>query len=38
MEAVEEYTGHVSPGGPPARRTLDALTITKLSVGPLDNN
>lgn len=38
MDVVEEYTGHVSPGGPAARRTLDALTITKLSVGPMDNN
>ena len=32
------YTGHVSPGGPPATRTLESLTITKLSVGPGDNN
>jgi len=38
VDVVEEYTGHVSPGGPAARRTLDALTITKLSVGPMDNN
>ncbi|HEX7660389.1 MAG TPA: MBL fold metallo-hydrolase [Pseudonocardiaceae bacterium] len=38
MEIVEDYTGHVSPGGPAARRTLDALTITKVSVGPVDNN
>jgi glyoxylase-like metal-dependent hydrolase (beta-lactamase superfamily II) len=33
-----DYTGHVSPGGPAARRTLDQLTITKVSVGPMDNN
>ncbi len=33
-----EYTGHVEPGGAPAKRVLDALTITKLSVGPMDNN
>jgi glyoxylase-like metal-dependent hydrolase (beta-lactamase superfamily II) len=35
---VDNYTGHVEPGGAPARRELDALTITKLSVGPMDNN
>ena len=38
MDVVEEYTGHVEPNGPAARRTLDALTITKISVGPMDNN
>jgi glyoxylase-like metal-dependent hydrolase (beta-lactamase superfamily II) len=38
VEIVEEYTGHVEPGGPAARRTLDSLTITKISVGPMDNN
>jgi glyoxylase-like metal-dependent hydrolase (beta-lactamase superfamily II) len=38
VNVVEEYTGHVEPGGDAARRTLDALTITKLSVGPMDNN
>jgi glyoxylase-like metal-dependent hydrolase (beta-lactamase superfamily II) len=32
------YTGHVDPGGPPAVRELADLTITKLSVGPMDNN
>ena len=32
------YTGEVRPGGPPDVQTLDALTITKLSVGPMDNN
>lgn len=32
------YTGHVDPGGPPAVRELPDLTITKLSVGPMDNN
>jgi glyoxylase-like metal-dependent hydrolase (beta-lactamase superfamily II) len=32
------YTGQVSPGGPPDTRELAALTITKLSVGPMDNN
>ncbi|GAA4888302.1 MBL fold metallo-hydrolase [Saccharopolyspora cebuensis] len=38
MEITDEYTGHVEPGGAAARRELDALTITKLSVGPMDNN
>ncbi|MBQ1025748.1 MBL fold metallo-hydrolase [Micromonospora sp. C95] len=32
------YTGEVTPGGPPAVRELDQLTITKVSVGPMDNN
>src|SRR6266508_5149330 len=32
------YTGAVTPGGPSAVRELPALTITKLSVGPMDNN
>jgi glyoxylase-like metal-dependent hydrolase (beta-lactamase superfamily II) len=32
------YTGEVSPGGPPDVRELDALQITKISVGPMDNN
>jgi glyoxylase-like metal-dependent hydrolase (beta-lactamase superfamily II) len=38
VDVVDEYSGHVEPGGPAARRTLDALTITKISVGPMDNN
>ncbi|WP_054046267.1 MBL fold metallo-hydrolase [Alloactinosynnema sp. L-07] len=38
MDLVDDYTGHVEPGGPAARRTLPALTITKVSVGPYDNN
>lgn len=32
------YTGDVSPGGPPDVRELDGLTVTKVSVGPMDNN
>ena len=32
------YTGDVSVGGPPDRRDLSALTLTKVAVGPLDNN
>lgn len=35
---VLPYTGHTDPGGPATRRDLDALSITKLSVGPMDNN
>jgi glyoxylase-like metal-dependent hydrolase (beta-lactamase superfamily II) len=38
VDVVEEYTGHVEAAGTPARRTLDALSITKMSVGPMDNN
>ncbi|MFI6329618.1 MBL fold metallo-hydrolase [Micromonospora chersina] len=32
------YSGDVTPGGAPAVRELDRLTISKLSVGPMDNN
>ena len=32
------YDGHVSPGGPAATRDLAALSITKVSVGSMDNN
>jgi glyoxylase-like metal-dependent hydrolase (beta-lactamase superfamily II) len=32
------YTGHVSPGGPASVQQLPDLTITKVSVGPMDNN
>ncbi|HEY3506630.1 MAG TPA: MBL fold metallo-hydrolase [Actinocatenispora sp.] len=32
------YTGQVRPGGPAATRSLDRLSITKVSVGPMDNN
>ncbi|HEY1176888.1 MAG TPA: MBL fold metallo-hydrolase [Phytomonospora sp.] len=32
------YTGAVRPGGPAATRDLDGLSITKISVGPMDNN
>jgi glyoxylase-like metal-dependent hydrolase (beta-lactamase superfamily II) len=38
VDVNEEYTGHVEPAGAPAKRTLPGLTITKLSVGPMDNN
>ena len=32
------YTGEVTRGGAPAVRDLGALTVTKVSVGPMDNN
>jgi glyoxylase-like metal-dependent hydrolase (beta-lactamase superfamily II) len=32
------YSGHVVPGGPPDVRELSGLTITKMSVGEMDNN
>lgn len=32
------YTGDVTPGGAPAVRELERLTVTKVSVGPMDNN
>lgn len=34
----QPYTGEVSPGGEAAVRELPELTITKISVGPMDNN
>jgi glyoxylase-like metal-dependent hydrolase (beta-lactamase superfamily II) len=32
------YSGNVSVGGPPDTRELPGLTITKVAVGPMDNN
>ncbi|MBY8872643.1 MBL fold metallo-hydrolase [Micromonospora sp. PLK6-60] len=32
------YSGDVAPNGAPAVRELDRLTVTKVSVGPMDNN
>lgn len=32
------YTGHVEPGGAPSVRRLPGLTVSKVSVGPMDNN
>ena len=32
------YTGDVTVGGPPDTRELPDLTITKVAVGPMDNN
>ena len=35
---MTDYTGDVTPGGPAAVRDLTGLTVTKVSVGPMDNN
>lgn len=39
---TSDYTGHVEPGGAPLHRSIDhgttTVTVTKLSVGPMDNN
>ena len=35
---MSDYTGGVTQGGPPAVRDLLEVTITKVSVGPMDNN
>jgi glyoxylase-like metal-dependent hydrolase (beta-lactamase superfamily II) len=32
------YHGHVTPGGPPADHELTEVVVTKVSVGPMDNN
>jgi glyoxylase-like metal-dependent hydrolase (beta-lactamase superfamily II) len=32
------YTGQVSVGGPADTREIDGLTVTKMAVGPFDNN
>src|SRR3954469_15895079 len=34
----DTYTGDVTQGGAPDTRDTGPLTITKLSVGPMDNN
>jgi glyoxylase-like metal-dependent hydrolase (beta-lactamase superfamily II) len=38
VDVLDSYSGHVEPGGAAIRRDLDALSITKISVGPMDNN
>jgi glyoxylase-like metal-dependent hydrolase (beta-lactamase superfamily II) len=35
---AEEYTGEVKVGGPPQSRDLGGLTLTKVQVGPMENN
>ena len=36
--SVREYTGDVTVGGPTDVRRLPGLTVTKVAVGPFDNN
>jgi glyoxylase-like metal-dependent hydrolase (beta-lactamase superfamily II) len=38
VDVLDTYSGHVDPGGAAVRRDLGALTLTKVSVGPMDNN
>ncbi|MGD9529155.1 MBL fold metallo-hydrolase [Pseudonocardia sp.] len=38
MDVLDTYSGHTDPGGAAIRRDLAAVTITKVSVGPMDNN
>lgn len=38
MQVDENYTGTVSPGGDAQRKRVPGATITKVSVGPMDNN
>jgi glyoxylase-like metal-dependent hydrolase (beta-lactamase superfamily II) len=35
---ADDYTGTVTVGGPPQTRDAGPMTITKLAVGPMDNN
>lgn len=37
-EIDDHYTGHVSPETPPQRRSSGDAAITKMSVGPMNNN
>jgi glyoxylase-like metal-dependent hydrolase (beta-lactamase superfamily II) len=38
VEVHDTYSGHTDPGGAAIRRDLGGLTLTKVSVGPMDNN
>jgi glyoxylase-like metal-dependent hydrolase (beta-lactamase superfamily II) len=38
VDVLDTYSGHTDPGGPAIRRNLAGLTVTKVSVGPMDNN
>jgi glyoxylase-like metal-dependent hydrolase (beta-lactamase superfamily II) len=38
MDVLANYSGHTDPGGAAIRRDLDGLSITKVSVGEMDNN
>jgi glyoxylase-like metal-dependent hydrolase (beta-lactamase superfamily II) len=38
VDVLDSYSGHTDPGGAAIRRDLGPLSITKVSVGPMDNN
>ena len=38
MTIDDDYTGELTTTSPPQRRTLSNATVTKMSVGPMDNN
>ncbi|MEP6697856.1 MAG: MBL fold metallo-hydrolase [Pseudonocardiales bacterium] len=38
MQPMSDYTGDVAVGGPADTRTLPGLKITKIAVGPMNNN
>ena len=38
LRSGDDWTGRVEVGGPPAVREVPGLRITKLAVGPMDNN
>ncbi len=38
LKIADDYTGTLTPGGTPQRRSLDGATVIKASVGPMDNN
>ncbi|TCK24713.1 MBL fold metallo-hydrolase [Pseudonocardia endophytica] len=38
MDVLANYSGHTDPGGAAIRRDLGGLSITKVSVGDMDNN
>jgi glyoxylase-like metal-dependent hydrolase (beta-lactamase superfamily II) len=38
VDVLQYAEGHAEPGGAAIRRDLGALTVTKVSVGPMDNN
>jgi len=38
VDVLDTYSGHTDPGGAAIRRDLGGLTLTKVSVGPMDNN
>lgn len=38
LDAMVDYSGHVTPSGPAARHRINGMSIIKASVGPMDNN